>query len=176
MPDRTRLVVEDRDRGCRVPGCDRSRWLHVHHIEHWENGGATDTPNLVCLCQHHHRLHHRGKLGRQGDADEPNGITFTDDRGRPLDSCGRPTPPGNVAPPRGSWVPAQRRTAQSVGHLPERPSPAESRVRSVMLMAGAWETMLRNQTEHSGHPLSRHRLLVAHLDYAWHRARPQWTG
>ena len=105
VPDRTRLVVEDRDRGCRVPGCDRSQWLHVHHIEHWENGGATDTANLLCLCQHHHRLHHRGKLGIQGDADEPNGITFTDDRGRPLDSCGRPTPPGNVAPPRGSWVP-----------------------------------------------------------------------
>ncbi|MDQ4090799.1 MAG: HNH endonuclease [Actinomycetota bacterium] len=148
----------------------------MHHIEHWENGGATDTPNLLCLCQHHHRLHHRGKLGRQGDADEPNAITFTDDRGRPLD---------RLRPAHATWErraasrqrgAVQGRTAQSVGHLPERPSPAESRVRSVMLMAGAWETMLRNQTEHSGHPLSRHRLLVAHLDYAWHRASPQWTG
>lgn len=37
----------DRDRGCRVPGCDRSRWRHVHHMTHWEDGGATDTPKLV---------------------------------------------------------------------------------------------------------------------------------
>ncbi|HVL06656.1 MAG TPA: HNH endonuclease signature motif containing protein [Acidimicrobiales bacterium] len=34
VPDRTRIVIEERDRGCRVPGCDRSRWLHVHHIRH----------------------------------------------------------------------------------------------------------------------------------------------
>jgi hypothetical protein len=32
VPERTRSVVEDRDRGCRVPGCERSRWLHVHHL------------------------------------------------------------------------------------------------------------------------------------------------
>lgn len=32
VPDRTRIVIEERDRGCRVPGCDRSRWLHVHHV------------------------------------------------------------------------------------------------------------------------------------------------
>jgi hypothetical protein len=25
VPDRTRMVIEDRDRGCRVPGCDHSR-------------------------------------------------------------------------------------------------------------------------------------------------------
>ncbi|MGH9263943.1 MAG: DUF222 domain-containing protein [Acidimicrobiales bacterium] len=50
VPDRTRIVIEERDRGCRVPGCDRSRWLHVHHITHWEDGGATDTANLIALC------------------------------------------------------------------------------------------------------------------------------
>ncbi|MCA1822493.1 MAG: HNH endonuclease, partial [Pseudonocardia sp.] len=47
VPERTRVAVEDRDAGCRVPGCERSRWLHVHHIRHWEDGGPTDTPNLV---------------------------------------------------------------------------------------------------------------------------------
>jgi hypothetical protein len=105
VPDRTRIVVEDRDGGCRVPGCDRARWLHVHHIRHWEDGGPTDTPNLLCLCQHHHRLHHRGGLGIEGDADEPDGVTFTDDRGRRLDPCGHPVPPGDVPPPPGNWVP-----------------------------------------------------------------------
>jgi len=104
VPDRTRVVVEDRDRGCRVPGCDRRRWLHVHHLRHWEDGGGTDTPNLICLCQHHHRLHHRGKLGIEGDADEPDGVIFTDDRGRRLESCGTPVPPGDSPPPPGNWV------------------------------------------------------------------------
>ena len=87
------IVVEERDRGCRVPGCDRSRWLHVHHVQHWEDGGSSDTANLVALCQHHHRLHHRGGLGISGNADDPDGMTFTDERGRTLDSTGRPVPP-----------------------------------------------------------------------------------
>ncbi|MDQ4131754.1 MAG: HNH endonuclease [Actinomycetota bacterium] len=49
--------------GCRVPGCDRKRWLHVHHLRHWEDGGTTDTANLLALCQLHHRLHHRDDRG-----------------------------------------------------------------------------------------------------------------
>jgi hypothetical protein len=105
VPDRTRIMVEDRDGGCRVPGCDRRRWLHVHHVQHWEDGGASDTANLVCLCQHHHRLHHRGGLGIEGDADDPDGIVFTDHRGRRLDACGHPVAPGTSVPPPGNWVP-----------------------------------------------------------------------
>jgi hypothetical protein len=93
VPDRTRTVVEERDRGCRVPGCDHSRWLHIHHIEHWENGGPSDTANLLALCQRHHRLHHLGRLGIRGNADDPDGVVFTDERGRPLDNAGRPVPP-----------------------------------------------------------------------------------
>jgi len=93
VPERTRTFVEDRDRGCRVPGCDRSRWLHVHHIEHWEDGGSSDTPNLLALCPRHHRLHHLGHLGIRGNADDPDGVIFTDHRGRRLASSGRPVPP-----------------------------------------------------------------------------------
>ncbi len=111
VPERTRTVVEDRDRGCRVPGCDRSRWLHVHHIEHWEDGGGSDTPNLIALCHRHHRLHHLGRLGISGNADEPDGMTFTDERGRTLGSTGRPVPPGRpvelecgrLGIPSGAW-------------------------------------------------------------------------
>ena len=93
VPERTRVVVEDRDGGCRVPGCERRRWLHVHHIVHWENGGATDTANLVALCQTHHRLHHRDKLGISGNADLPDGLVFSDASGRPFSLAGRPAPP-----------------------------------------------------------------------------------
>ncbi|MEA2687362.1 MAG: hypothetical protein QOE93_2557, partial [Actinomycetota bacterium] len=105
VPDRTRIVVEDRDGGCRVPGCERSRWLHVHHITHWQDGGPTDTANLLALCQHHHRLHHRGRLGIEGNADEPDGVTVTDEQGRPIDGCGRPAPPGDRPLPLGNWSP-----------------------------------------------------------------------
>jgi len=46
VPDRTRHLVEHRDQGCRVPGCN-SRTVHVHHVIHWENGGLTVTWNLT---------------------------------------------------------------------------------------------------------------------------------
>ena len=111
VPERTRVVIEDRDRGCRLPGCERARWLHVHHIEHWEDGGPSDTLNLVCLCSRHHRQHHLGKLGIKGNADEPAGLIFTDERGRVLAGSGPPTPPTGTLDdtakrlrvPPGSW-------------------------------------------------------------------------
>lgn len=107
VPHRTRALVEERDGGCRVPGCDRTRWLHIHHIKHWEDGGATDTSNLVAVCQPHHRMHHLAKLGIRGDGDDPDGVIFTDSWGRVLDPCGRPTLPPQDQPlpaPSGSWV------------------------------------------------------------------------
>jgi len=103
VADRTRLAIEERDGGCRVPGCERTRWLHVHHVRHWEDGGATDTANLLALCGRHHRLHHRGQLGIAGDADRPDGIAFTDARSRPLAPAGRPSPP-TEPPPTGTWT------------------------------------------------------------------------
>ena len=103
VADRTRLAIEERDGGCRVPGCHHRKWLHVHHIVHWEDGGVTDTSNLMALCSKHHRLHHRGHLGIEGDADDPDGITFTDARGRPLAPAGTPVP-SSQPPPRGNWT------------------------------------------------------------------------
>ena len=102
VPERTRMVIEERDGTCRVPGCERRRWLQVHHIHHWEDGGPTDTANLVALCSRHHRLHHLGRLGIAGDADDPEGLEFTDAKGRRLTGCGRPAPPGDGAI-TGTW-------------------------------------------------------------------------
>ncbi len=96
VPERTRLVIEQRDGACRVPGCERSRWLQVHHIIHWEDGGATDTANLAALCSVHHRLHHLGRLDITGNADDPDGMVFTDSAGRRLTGSGRPAPPGDL--------------------------------------------------------------------------------
>ena len=36
-----------RDRTCRFPGCDRTRHLQAHHIEHWAKGGETNPENLA---------------------------------------------------------------------------------------------------------------------------------
>jgi len=104
VPNRTRMVVEDRDGGCRVPGCERRRWLQVHHLVHWEDGGLTDTPNLVALCGPHHRMHHRGRLGIAGNADDPDGLVFNDHAGRKLTGVGRPVPPDGSVVVEGNWA------------------------------------------------------------------------
>ena len=99
VPQRTRLLVLLRDQGCTVPGCNETHHLGVHHIVHWENGGPTDTWNLIALCPRHHRMHHRGELGITGNADTPRRVTYTNRHGRPLGSTGaKPEPPG-AAPP-----------------------------------------------------------------------------
>ncbi|MDX2380261.1 MAG: hypothetical protein QNM02_10950, partial [Acidimicrobiia bacterium] len=64
----------------------------------------TDTPNLICLCPHHHRSHHRGKLGITGNADLPGGITFTNQAGNPIAQTGtNPKPPG-MPPPQPAGI------------------------------------------------------------------------
>jgi hypothetical protein len=69
----------------------------VHHIVHWEDGGATNTDNLVCLCPAHHRLHHCELLGVAGNPDLPNGMVFTDQRGREITGASRAKPPNGPA-------------------------------------------------------------------------------
>ncbi|MBW8826798.1 MAG: DUF222 domain-containing protein [Acidobacteria bacterium] len=46
---------------CRFPGCDATRFLQGHHIQHWTSSGPTKVENLVLLCPFHHRLHHEGR-------------------------------------------------------------------------------------------------------------------
>jgi hypothetical protein len=102
VPERTRLVVEDRDRGCRYPGCINTRWVDCHHIRHWQDGGPTDTANLCCLCRLHHRQLHLGHFRMTGDADRPGGLVFTDRFGRTIPTAPRSTPP-TEPPPTGAW-------------------------------------------------------------------------
>lgn len=64
LPTRRLLqVVFQRDRGCRHPGCGRTRHLHAHHVRFWRDGGTTDPDNIVLLCSTHHRALHRGDFG-----------------------------------------------------------------------------------------------------------------
>jgi hypothetical protein len=75
--------IRHRDRGCRFPGCERTRFVHIHHIIHWAKGGPTDLDNLVTLCPYHHRLLHEAGWAISGDPNtelawhHPNGIRFT---------------------------------------------------------------------------------------------------
>ena len=85
-PGWLRRALVNRDQGCRFAGCTRARGLHAHHIEHWPDGGPTDTNNLVMLCRYHHRLMHEGGWSLRGDPDgslrfvKPNGETIADNR------------------------------------------------------------------------------------------------
>ncbi|MGP4058155.1 DUF222 domain-containing protein, partial [Mycobacterium sp. 4D054] len=78
---RLRRALEYRHRSCAVPGCGATRGLHAHHIEHWEDGGLTELDNLVLVCPHHHRLHHRGVITITGPAER---LRVTDSTGRDL--------------------------------------------------------------------------------------------
>jgi hypothetical protein len=41
-----RRLLTARDKGCRFPGCCNARYIDMHHIRHWVNGGETRPSNL----------------------------------------------------------------------------------------------------------------------------------
>jgi hypothetical protein len=84
VPERTRRLVLDRDRGCRFPGCVATAHLQVHDVVHWAHGGRTDLDNLVALCPFHHDAHHAGEFGIRGDANVLGGLVFTARGGFPI--------------------------------------------------------------------------------------------
>ena len=100
--DKLRAVIEQRDGGCRVPGCEQRRWLQIHHLWHWEDGGPTAPSNLCALCPAHHRAHHHGQLDIRGSPTRPDGLRFFDQNGRELKAIPRSPRAGPVlshAPP-----------------------------------------------------------------------------
>jgi hypothetical protein len=57
VPSAIRRALEQRDGGCRFPGCGL-RYCDVHHIRHWADGGATRLENVIQVCRTHHRAVH----------------------------------------------------------------------------------------------------------------------
>jgi hypothetical protein len=92
-----RRALATRDRGCRFPGCDRTRFVDAHHVQHWIQGGETNLDNLISLCRRHHRLvHERGysvKLGADGE------VQFKNHYGIALPSVPRSPPSNRTALP-----------------------------------------------------------------------------
>ncbi len=69
---------------CSTPGCGHQRFLQLHHIEPFSEGGLTNTRNLVALCSGCHSLVtaglmtiHLGKDPRLLHFRMPNGKSFT---------------------------------------------------------------------------------------------------
>ena len=83
IPPSLRRALQNRDHGCRFPGCG-SRFTQGHHIKHWANGGSTTLSNLALLCRRHHRaVHEEGfQVKRLADGElefrRPNGWVFPD--------------------------------------------------------------------------------------------------
>jgi hypothetical protein len=84
IPPALRRALQARDRGCRFPGCNNTRFVDAHHVRHWAKGGETCMDNLLLLCRRHHRLVHEGGFGVEslrGDR-----VRFRDSRGKPIPS------------------------------------------------------------------------------------------
>ncbi len=63
VPSWMRTALNERDGGCRAPGCDRPpAWTDVHHVKHWVDHGKTCLDNCCLLCRRHHTMVHQGKL------------------------------------------------------------------------------------------------------------------
>ena len=106
VPTRLRQLIEERDLGCRVPGCTATR-VQIHHVRHWEDGGVTAPSNLVALCHRHHRLHHGGGLQIDGDPERPDGLVFVDRFGRVVGARPVPADERSTSP---EWAPTIRVT------------------------------------------------------------------
>ena len=80
IPPAIKRALRSRDRGCRFPGCDRTRYTDGHHVKHWADGGETKVTNLVTLCGFHHTLVHEGGYGVK--ATDDGAFVFTRPDGR----------------------------------------------------------------------------------------------
>lgn len=114
VPNRTRKLVEDRDRGCRYPGCPVTGFLENHHLVPWSEGGRTDFDSLISLCPYHHDQHHKGAFTIEGSPAGPDGLVFSAEIGHrigrhipviPIQMPVRP-PPERPVGPRGEAIDA----------------------------------------------------------------------
>ena len=86
VPPALRRVLQQRDRGCRFPGCGL-RFTQAHHIEHWAAGGPTTVSNLALLCRRHHRSVHEDGFDVERLAN--GALEFRRPDGRPLPEAPR---------------------------------------------------------------------------------------
>ena len=112
IPPHIRRALEERDRGCRFPGCG-CRFTEAHHVKHWADGGETSLRNTVLLCRRHHRAVHEGRVKVSVNSDgtvlffTPKGRMLVDAPSRPKAARGNerpglpPVPTVHPGAPRG---------------------------------------------------------------------------
>ena len=116
VPKGIERAVRARDHDtCRFPGCRNRRFVDIHHVEHWANGGGTAVDQLMLLCAKHHALVHEGSFRIDKDFRDrwtfyrPDGIAVPDCgyHGRDLldDQLGARNP----NPPRGGLLSAMEK-------------------------------------------------------------------
>ena len=122
IPPHIRRALEERDRGCRFPGCG-CRFTEAHHVKHWADGGETSLRNTLLLCRRHHRAVHEGrvKVSVNGDGTvlffTPKGSMLVDAPRAPKAAHGgerSSLPPVPGLPP----VPSAHRGAPGAGEDP----------------------------------------------------------
>ncbi len=97
IPPHIRRALEERDRGCRFPGCG-CRFTEAHHVKHWADGGETSLGNTLLLCRRHHRAVHEGRVKASVNGDGT--VLFLTPTGRMLvDAPRRPAPRAAHLPP-----------------------------------------------------------------------------
>ena len=106
-----RRADEERDRGCRFPGC-ACRFTEAHHVKHWADGGETSLRNTVLLCWRHHRTVHEGRVKVCVNRDGT--VLFFTPQGRMLAD----------APKQRAWADALKQRVRS--DLPERGGMADA--------------------------------------------------
>ena len=82
--DAQRIALMVRDKACVGCGADANRSFS-HHIDHWQNGGKTDYPNLVLVCNdchgnihdRHHQVEHDQRTGKHSIVPPPEAFPDT---------------------------------------------------------------------------------------------------
>lgn len=169
LPLRSRRLIEDRDRGCRFPGCTTTRFVEIHHLVDWAKGGATDYVNLVSLCPFHHDAVTRGDYRMSGDPNRPEGLEVVNRYGlrigpprwrelAPPVTGDPPSPAGGAAyvPPTGE--PARWQDIEVPpdcdlnGRDRSEPAPPESALPDGDLPSSPLRTRLRSPAQSCGPP------------------------
>ena len=86
VPMAIKRALQSRDKCCAFPGCQHTRFVDAHHIEHWSAGGETSLDNLMLLCSQHHKLVHEG--GFTIERDYQNHWFFKRPDGCTVPACG----------------------------------------------------------------------------------------
>jgi hypothetical protein len=93
-PMRRAVLARDHHR-CRIPGCTMSKFVDVHHVDHWAETKAHVMNKLLTVCDLHHSMHHDGTIHISGTSDA---LVVTHPDGRPYgmpppaDASTTPTP------------------------------------------------------------------------------------